>query len=53
MILRLINPQLLLTEVRDALDSYIELLEKDAHELRLLSASLTLDFGKDIQAANQ
>ena len=49
----LINPQLLLTEVLGALDSYIELLEKDAHELRLLSASLTLDLGKDIQAANQ
>ncbi len=49
----LINPKLLLAEVRDALDSYIELLEQDAHELRLLSASLTLDLGKDIQVANQ
>ena len=49
----LINPRLLLTEVQDALDSYVELLKRDAHELRLLSASLILDLDKDIRAANQ
>ena len=49
----LINPKLLLTEVRVALDAYVELLMKDAHELRLLSASLVLDLDKDIQVANQ
>jgi hypothetical protein len=49
----LVNPKLLLTEVRNALSAYVEVLKVNSHELKLLSSSLTLDLEKDILAANQ
>lgn len=49
----LANRKYLIAEVREALRTCIELLKKDEHELRLLSASLMLDLEKDIRSAAQ